>query len=529
MGNQQNKKNQASSGHRKSARVANKENSIPTVNKSRPLPRPLGKGPKRTATPEEHTDVLSASPEDQSDEPGIDREALAAEVLLGFDKPRHRDPENPMDRVFRQVMKIPAAKTVGDYNGEQEDDEEEEEIDELEEEVDELMSSGDDLEGPECQIQTPVVTSRGEFTVPFKVPFKGAMRNLNDITSKTSFAAFLEASATRMETRLSLLAHIAYVPSYWPKTPKPVPELLEDEADWETLLNDVAEYRVTKGKTKQAGQIKPFFITIVDMSGSDEKESKKMTSKKTTASETDKSGSVTSPKEYELLLQLEKEHMCASCNKPCYILRNGDHHVYTMQELSTWAFLMSRHKAVIGIPPGELKLEDAEVKPRGSKKAPTTPAPSDTTMPSQFMQTLQAQQMQTQHMLMLGMLARSPDQLLQLPGFGQLPFAAPIPPPSPSPLAKRPAEVDMTAENIDIEIWLAQLDAHPVRGKRNLNYSQFADPFLSNGIYELSDITTLSVEQLIQLGGDELNFGIANRLVNYAKEDFKSSKRPCLD
>jgi hypothetical protein len=62
-----------------------------------------------------------------------------------------------------------------------------------------------------------------------------------------------------METRLSLLARIAYVPSYKPKNPKPVPKLLEDDNDWEKLLVDVEEYRTIctakcKGKGTSARQ-----------------------------------------------------------------------------------------------------------------------------------------------------------------------------------------------------------------------------------------------------------------------------------
>jgi hypothetical protein len=114
------------------------------------------------------------------------------------------------------------------------------------------------------------------FDVPFEVPFEGATRNLSGITSHTSFNEFLSAVAKRMETRLSLLARIAYIPSYKPKNPKPVPKLLEDDDDWKKLLVDVEEYRTACiAKCKGKGTVKQFVIVLVDMSGPDGKSDQK--------------------------------------------------------------------------------------------------------------------------------------------------------------------------------------------------------------------------------------------------------------
>lgn len=101
-------------------------------------------------------------------------------------------------------------------------------------------------------------------------------------------------------------------------------------------------------------------------------------------------------------------------------------------------------------------------------------------------------------------------------------------PPSPSLSLKRSAEDGPAPENLDIDVWLARLDADPVRGKKNINFYKFALPFTEHGIYELSDIAIISAEKIIELGGDKINFGIANRLVQYAAEDYGNPKRSRL-
>lgn len=95
--------------------------------------------------------------------------------------------------------------------------------------------------------------------------------------------------------------------------------------------------------------------------------------------------------------------------------------------------------------------------------------------------------------------------------------------PQPSVLGtKRPAE-DVPSASIchDIPTWLANLDSDPIRGRMKINYSQYNDILIGNGFFELSDLANVSADQLLAVsGGSGMNFGIANRLVTYAKEDF---------
>jgi hypothetical protein len=75
-----------------------------------------------------------------------------------------------------------------------------------------------------------------------------------------------------MSTRKSLLSGIAYIASYLPKSPKPVPKLLEDERAWKKLVKGAGEYIAEcKAKKKGKGVVKAFSIRIIDTSGVDPK------------------------------------------------------------------------------------------------------------------------------------------------------------------------------------------------------------------------------------------------------------------
>jgi hypothetical protein len=195
----------------------------------------------------------------------------------------------------------------------------------------------------------------------------------------------------------------------------------------------------------------------------------------------------------------------------------------------TWTIHQSQHKATIDAPPAELGIEDAKPRSHAAKKSIVS-SPLAASDPMQMMQQMMG--------MFMGGLAGS----MALSRGPQAEMHVPLAPPSPSvyntpgtaagPLSspaslKRPADHDIP-KNIDIEIWLSQLDADPVRGKRNINYTQFGQSLTSLGIYELSDIVVLDVNQLQELV-PRLNFGIANRLVTYAQEDYPMHKRTRLD
>jgi hypothetical protein len=89
----------------------------------------------------------------------------------------------------------------------------------------------------------------------------------------------------------------------------------------------------------------------------------------------------------------------------------------------------------------------------------------------------------------------------------------------------------LSIEYPDIMPWLISLDADPFRGKKQLQFTQYGATLFENGIIDLSDVVSLTPEKLQELGG--MNFGIANRLIRYVKEDNEElqgdAKRKCMD
>jgi hypothetical protein len=205
----------------------------------------------------------------------------------------------------------------------------------------------------------PKINVPAAFSLPFEVPYKNGTRDLTGLTSKSSFDEFLLAAASKMETRITMLSSIGYVPSY--KKPKPQPKLLDDEDAWEVLVSDVRQHiKGAQSKNRGKGQVQPFSILISDMSESGSEPSKggkKVCTfdkqggriftncltqgvKKSKSNEDSLDTAGPAVKEHELFKQIETKHYCQSCKAPCVVLDSGDHHILTNTELATWALLL---------------------------------------------------------------------------------------------------------------------------------------------------------------------------------------------
>ena len=59
----------------------------------------------------------------------------------------------------------------------------------------------------------------------------------------------------------------------------------------------------------------------------------------------------------------------------------------------------------------------------------------------------------------------------------------------------------------------------PIRGRKNLNYVQFSEGLMTQGILDLGDLISLTADKVLELSGPPMNFGTANRLIMFAQED----------
>jgi len=132
----------------------------------------------------------------------------------------------------------------------------------------------------------------------------------------------------------------------------------------------------------------------------------------------------------------------------------------------------SRHKATIDTPPTDLAIED--VRPHSGKKVVVQP-PASQADPIQMTQ-------QMMRMFMGGLtgsmaLTCSPEKhSLPVTPFLSASDTSSSPPAS----LKCAADNILTPRNIDMEIWLAQLDLDPIHGEWNINYSQLLYSWQAN-------------------------------------------------
>jgi hypothetical protein len=63
------------------------------------------------------------------------------------------------------------------------------------------------------------------------------------------------------------------------------------------------------------------------------------------------------------------------------------------------------------------------------------------------------------------------------------------------------------------------LDSHPICGRKNLNYAQYAEGLMAQRILNLGDLILLTAEKVLELSSSSMKFGTANHLIMFAQED----------
>ncbi|KAJ7866356.1 hypothetical protein B0H13DRAFT_2066931 [Mycena leptocephala] len=315
-----------------------------------------------------------------------------------------------------------------------------------------------------------------------------------------------------MEVSVTHLSAIGYIPSYKPRNPKPVPKLLENAEDYESMMEDIEEYRKSCLKKKN-GIVKKFSIALSDTSNTPEG-SKSSTKKKDAQPAAPLEAS--ERREHELMAEIEKHHACQEhTGKACFVTRTGEHYQYTNNDLVIWATLVRRNLASVEELPDQLKIEDKFNKQKRAKNAVMQ------TQANGFNLNGGGGPMWPQMPMppMPWMYGMPPWMMQGPPGEYQAPApATAAPTPSPPRKRKYPAITD----------WLQELDADEGRGADGLDYQQYANTFSSIGIIRLDDLLEVeSAEKLQEL--TKINWGTAKRLMKFAREDRQKLKKPRVE
>ncbi|KAJ3885247.1 hypothetical protein GG344DRAFT_82936 [Lentinula edodes] len=335
-----------------------------------------------------------------------------------------------------------------------------------------------------------------QFDIPFEVPYRNSKWNLSGITSHTDFNTFLLELAMAMDTRMSLLRNISYLPSYRPKgkaSEGPNDIRLENESDWISLIQNVKGYL----NTRTARQVKQvWLITILDKTGIDSTLAKENTLKVTKTPMSTSKGSVVSTSDATLLVSLRKETKCTAY---------GD--------LNLWVELIPKHKAIIdkNHPPAEIISKMGEGIARQSRRAPLPLAPAPVQIPNHASGTSNIASKMQDMVMVMGTVAPLMHGLMQsfnshgskrhCSDSSSAPASSPMT--SPHKLASA-----TSLQNEELDIWLPKVDAGNV---------------MARGLFDLKDLSGLNEETLKDLTGME--YGFANRLIRWAKDDLGSTKR----
>ncbi|KAJ7632020.1 hypothetical protein B0H17DRAFT_1150027 [Mycena rosella] len=101
----------------------------------------------------------------------------------------------------------------------------------------------DDLDAAVSHVVLTVKISP-KFPNPFEVPYKNGTQDLNGIMLCTDFDDFFITAAAQKDTRLSLMSNIGYA-----------------------LISDVSQHiKASKAKNRGKGEVKPFSISLIDLS-----------------------------------------------------------------------------------------------------------------------------------------------------------------------------------------------------------------------------------------------------------------------
>ncbi|KAH8798072.1 hypothetical protein DL96DRAFT_1781867 [Flagelloscypha sp. PMI_526] len=397
-------------------------------------------------------------------------------------------------------------------------------------------------------------TAEPTFEIHFEVPIHRGTKFLKGLTSKSTYDDFQKDVAEKMRIKPHHLPGLAY----WPltlakgscKTAKPA--LLEGDEDWDCLVEAAQVYVREQRRKKKTSSVVQF--DLVDLDADDDK--KKPTSVKGSkpalkAKKDDSDGNNDSAgqgtTELQIRKKIEASHGCNDhVGRICFVMEDGKCYTFAENEISTWIHLCKKHAATCNEVPDVIKpsglIAQHQNHARSSynkNKGFQNPAPNDT---MSFMGGLLGGMMGLNQFGSFPLNQPwQPAPLTRTSGPAPLPAnqtlpqtpsrssrAESAPPDSPSKQSKagtkRPADSPLQPYNPEVAEWLRLVEGSVERnGVAHFEYSKHAEGFIANGYVELSDLASLTEQEVAD--ATSMSKGQAKRLLKYAKEDYVSPKR----
>ncbi|KAJ4497981.1 hypothetical protein C8R41DRAFT_917002 [Lentinula lateritia] len=345
----------------------------------------------------------------------------------------------------------------------------------------------------------------GTFDIKYEITLGKKARVDCVLDNNTTFSVFRQRIASEMGIPLQQLSALGYIASFWPRSPKPVPKLVDTDARYEDMVGILEEYmKVEYTKHGKPKKKKAFSVILID-TGS-ESDGKKSSKAKSHDNEGPALENNADEQEVLIIRQIVKNFSCAEHpKKACYVTTNGLHYAFTAGDLSIWAGLVRKHEAVLKTPP-EVILQGIGEKAVKQGKYGVGQASTAYGAPPHW-----------------GYSYPPPPPL----GYYTTPaypgHYSNIPAPNPGSVAfsSPPSSPQKPAEFPHVNDWLAKLDSDEYRGRDNHNYIQFTTIFAHEELTHLDDLHLIgSADKLRTLLA--CNLGNANRLWKYIVDDMDS-------
>ncbi|KAG5716734.1 hypothetical protein E4T56_gene16110 [Termitomyces sp. T112] len=162
--------------------------------------------------------------------------------------------------------------------------------------------------------------------------------------------------------KYQLLKNIGYLPSFIPKSQKPLAKLLEGPESYEAMIEELEEY-IDDCKGKKGRKVKPFHVSIVDTGPKDDDGKKEGPTKKSKDTQPAALLEEEDAQEHKIMKQILDKAACTEHpGKVCYVHTDpgnqGKHYNLSNADLTLWTTLAHKQLASIDVVPHSALMLD---------------------------------------------------------------------------------------------------------------------------------------------------------------------------